>query len=761
MQNQNSFMNKTGSGPTQSNSNIGTNENRSGGIAVVQEAPPVNSESLDTTRTHLQKDASTTIMNSNPQIPFKNKQTTQQMMAQSAAGAAPTAVGGGNTNELLFNQARILMGGRPRHQTDTTQQNHVIAQMPPQASINGAPPGPSFVTLQPVPAAQMHPQFQFYSLGNNIHNQGNVPTFYGSMPPFAMRQPESIRTSLSMNRQLNGSMKGTPPPTMHNDNKITTSMNTTLNHTDHKKKRTSSQEKVIEEDNHNNNNPSQKIQKSNESNEGDAAIAESGKDKSSLSNSVKKRVERDVLWMNQYNALKAFHEENGHANVPMHYTTNKRLGHWINNQRQLYRKYKAGLPSSMTEKRIELLEALNFAWVLGKDWKQKQRAKQKLQELSETGTGGGGLSKTGSSNTLSNISGANLSLDASESSAQQMDNDIEIAQDPSSSTALKRKYHEAQDDPNDQMIPSSIPVHEPMARTESSAPIKKRFLSQEEQKSSIRESMGKIETNDSLKSPPSIVEISSSSSQDGSPIREKIESMQAVLSLEKQNAGAIDETKSVGDESNKIPAKLSELQWQKHLTHLAQFKATYGHCNVPFQYTENKSLGYWVHNQRQVYKKWLKGEPCSLTKSRIDSLTDLGFSLKSQRTLKKEKSAAELTSKSSEDEHPSSAKIVERLLVPSEDNGEEKVENKTEKMDIEVSKGDPTDFPRDGSSQTSNGITAGKSNGNFEGIELPMITRKVKIDAFDVLWNRRLGELRDFHLDNGHSDVPSNYEPNK
>ena len=54
-------------------------------------------------------------------------------------------------------------------------------------------------------------------------------------------------------------------------------------------------------------------------------------------------------------------------------------------------------------------------------------------------------------------------------------------------------------------------------------------------------------------------------------------------------------------------------------------------------------------------------------------------------------------------------------------------------------------------------------------MEIPLVIRKqpdkpdskVKIDAFDVLWNRRLGELRDFHLDNGHSDVPSNYQPNK
>ena len=57
----------------------------------------------------------------------------------------------------------------------------------------------------------------------------------------------------------------------------------------------------------------------------------------------------------------------------MHYKHDKKLGHWVNNQRQLYRKWNKHLPTSMNESRVALLNGLGFAWVLGKDWKEKRR----------------------------------------------------------------------------------------------------------------------------------------------------------------------------------------------------------------------------------------------------------------------------------------------------------------------------------------------------------------------------------------------------
>ena len=75
-------------------------------------------------------------------------------------------------------------------------------------------------------------------------------------------------------------------------------------------------------------------------------------------------VSNDNAWIVQYNALKEYRKEHGHANVSRHDLSNKRLGKWVSNQREAYRQHKAGLKSgmSMTEKRIQLLEDLEFNW---------------------------------------------------------------------------------------------------------------------------------------------------------------------------------------------------------------------------------------------------------------------------------------------------------------------------------------------------------------------------------------------------------------
>mmetsp|Transcript_13816 Transcript_13816/g.33438 ORF Transcript_13816/g.33438 Transcript_13816/m.33438 type:complete len:556 (+) Transcript_13816:179-1846(+) len=64
--------------------------------------------------------------------------------------------------------------------------------------------------------------------------------------------------------------------------------------------------------------------------------------------------------------------------------------------------------------------------------------------------------------------------------------------------------------------------------------------------------------------------------------------------------------------------------FHERLEELKQFKADHGHTNVP-KNVEFKSLGRWVNNQRQYYKKREQGESSSLTEDRINSLEELGF----------------------------------------------------------------------------------------------------------------------------------------
>jgi hypothetical protein len=60
-------------------------------------------------------------------------------------------------------------------------------------------------------------------------------------------------------------------------------------------------------------------------------------------------------------------------------------------------------------------------------------------------------------------------------------------------------------------------------------------------------------------------------------------------------------------------------QWDAMFAELVQYKAAYGHCDVPQAWEENRKLGNWVITQRTYYKKGrLDGE-------QIERLNALGF----------------------------------------------------------------------------------------------------------------------------------------
>jgi hypothetical protein len=61
------------------------------------------------------------------------------------------------------------------------------------------------------------------------------------------------------------------------------------------------------------------------------------------------------------------------------------------------------------------------------------------------------------------------------------------------------------------------------------------------------------------------------------------------------------------------------LEWEKKYSKLKEFKAKFGHCNVPYNSKYERSLGAWVFNQR-VMKRSNK-----LSVRRQERLTELGF----------------------------------------------------------------------------------------------------------------------------------------
>lgn len=65
---------------------------------------------------------------------------------------------------------------------------------------------------------------------------------------------------------------------------------------------------------------------------------------------------RELIWQERYQELTDFYTAYGHTNVPNKYC--RRLSKWVGNQRQNFRRG----DESLTQERIEALEAINFDW---------------------------------------------------------------------------------------------------------------------------------------------------------------------------------------------------------------------------------------------------------------------------------------------------------------------------------------------------------------------------------------------------------------
>mmetsp|Transcript_26733 Transcript_26733/g.32420 ORF Transcript_26733/g.32420 Transcript_26733/m.32420 type:complete len:371 (+) Transcript_26733:152-1264(+) len=66
-------------------------------------------------------------------------------------------------------------------------------------------------------------------------------------------------------------------------------------------------------------------------------------------------------------------------------------------------------------------------------------------------------------------------------------------------------------------------------------------------------------------------------------------------------------------------------KWMEQYEKLKRFKHVHNHCCVPQHYTNDESLGMWVSQQRQQYKKWRDGKDTNITKWRIELLKEIGF----------------------------------------------------------------------------------------------------------------------------------------
>ena len=95
----------------------------------------------------------------------------------------------------------------------------------------------------------------------------------------------------------------------------------------------------------------------------------------------------------------------------------------------------------------------------------------------------------------------------------------------------------------------------------------------------------------------------------------------------RKQSGQLDASKAERLESIGFIWKANSDTWERMFTELEQYKATHGHCNLPTNEPEFRTLVNWVKQQRVVWIAIQKGERKSRSQTlvQIKRLQDLGF----------------------------------------------------------------------------------------------------------------------------------------
>jgi hypothetical protein len=312
------------------------------------------------------------------------------------------------------------------------------------------------------------------------------------------------------------------------------------------------------------------------------------------------------VWLKRYRELEKFREKHGHCNVSR--STDKSLGNWVRNQRQLYRKYMIGTPTAMTEEKIILLKRIGFAW----------KYEGKTKEMSSIGNSYKGEYED---NFIDNF----IPEDTVETYPQyQKDSQNHIH-------SGEENVAKSSDCDKNRVGPKVVDEkqrHDGLSRAS------KDFLSVDYAPQIVVD--GKKLSHILFSKTPHIFYVEDDNSETDVHEEESVQSWSSEYDDEADSEdNALSDDNSNDSEDSDYDEILRKIAREpnsgyntnrhfiKRLQELVKFKKKYGHVKVS-KGADRTSLGCWVSTQRAKHRKYVQGEASTLTELRIAALVKIG-----------------------------------------------------------------------------------------------------------------------------------------
>lgn len=312
---------------------------------------------------------------------------------------------------------------------------------------------------------------------------------------------------------------------------------------------------------------------------------------------------------------------------------------------------------------------------------------------------------------------------------------------------------------------------------------------------SVSEPKGKVKCGSTsggnrCRSDSSSPESSSSSNEDTSNTKKKPTTKKVDSSSSGEDSSSseneVELVVSHRSRTKKVTSSKQDKKWQAHFEELVKYKRKHGHCEAPYHFRDNPTLGKWVRTQRNHGKRYPNSGP--MTRERYEALDEIGFvwTFTKSKTPKVAKRAASSSSEddsSSGDEEQPNVKAARKesqkrrtqkrrtAASSSEDDSSSEDEEHpnakrtrkgSRKTRIAVSSSED-----DSSSDEEQSKVKGDQNGSKKARttgskKQPTAQNAVKVKKnakHDKKWQQRFKELMEFKLEHGHCKVPQSKNP--